>query len=129
MVGAYERKRGTAIIDTPQGILVVRQGRARFLLPGGGAKNGESRLEAAVRELREETGLVAYDVHFLFEYQKSKVFRIKADGIPQPKHEISQIEYYTRDSPLPLSYNTKSIIEKFWTMKTGKDLSAQERKG
>jgi 8-oxo-dGTP pyrophosphatase MutT (NUDIX family) len=94
----------------------VRQGRARFLLPGGGVKNGESRLEAAVRELREETGLIAYEVRFLFEYHQSKVFLMKTNGIPQPKHEISQIGYYTRDSTLPVSYNTKAIIEKFWTM-------------
>ena len=114
MPGAYERKRGTAIIDTPQGILVVRQGRARFLLPGGGVKTGESRLEAAVRELREETGLIAYEVRFLFEYQKSKVFLIKADGTPRPRHEIGQIGYYTRDSSIPLSWNTKQIIEKYW---------------
>jgi len=129
MVGAYERRRGTAIIDTPKGIFVVRQGRARYLLPGGGAKTGESRLEAAVRELREETGLIAYDVHFLFEYQKSKVFLIKADGIPRPKHEISQIGYYMPDSTIPLLYNTKSIIENYWTMKKGEDLRAEEGNG
>ncbi|MDD3052662.1 MAG: NUDIX domain-containing protein [Candidatus Cloacimonetes bacterium] len=119
MVGAYGRKRGTAIIDTPKGILVVRQGRAKFLLPGGGVKKGESRIEAAIRELREETGLIAYDVHFLFEYQQSKVFFVRTNGTPYPKHEISQIGHYTRDSTLPLSYDTKSIIEKYWTMKAG----------
>jgi 8-oxo-dGTP pyrophosphatase MutT (NUDIX family) len=119
MVGAYERRRGTAIIDTPKGILVVRQGRANYLLPGGGAKIGESRLEAAVRELREETGLIAYDVHFLFEFQKSKVFLMKADGIPRAKHEISQIGYYERDSSIPLSSNTKLIIEKYWSITKG----------
>jgi 8-oxo-dGTP diphosphatase len=129
MDGAYDRKRGTAIIDTPQGILVVRQGQARFLLPGGGVKNSESRLEAAVRELREETGLFAYEVHFLFEYHQSKVFLIKTNGIPHPKHEISQIGYYTHDSTLPLSYNTKSIIENYWTMKKGKNLRAEEENG
>lgn len=116
MTGAYERRRGTAIIDTPEGILVVRQGRASFLLPGGGAKSGESRIEAAIRELREETGLIAYDVHFLFEHQKSKVFLVTADGTPRPRHEISQIGYYTRDSTLPLSSNTKLIIERYWDL-------------
>lgn len=115
MPGAYERKRGTAIIDTHQGILVVRQVSARFLLPGGGVKSGESRLEAAVRELREETGLLAYEVRFLFEHQKSKVFLIKANGTPRPGHEISQIGYYTRDSSIPLSWNTKQIIERYWS--------------
>jgi 8-oxo-dGTP diphosphatase len=115
MVGAYERRRGTALIETRKGILVVRQGRAWYLLPGGGAKTAESRLEAAVRELREETGLVAYDVRFLFKYQKSKVFLVKADGTPRPNHEISHIGYYTRDSPIPLSSNTKRIIERYWS--------------
>lgn len=119
MVGAYERRRGTAIVDTQKGILVVRQGRANYLLPGGGAKSGEPRIEAAIRELREETGLIAFDVHFLFEYQKSKVFLIKADGIPRPKHEISQIGYYERDSPIPLSLNTKLIIEQYWSVIQG----------
>jgi 8-oxo-dGTP pyrophosphatase MutT (NUDIX family) len=116
MAGAYERRRGTALIDTPKGILVVRQGRARFLLPGGGARKGESRLEAAIRELREETGLIAYDVHFLFEHQRSKVFLVKANGTPHSRNEISQIGYYTRDALIPLSSNTKLIIEKYWNM-------------
>ena len=122
MVGAYERRRGTAIINTPKGILVVRQGHAKFLLPGGGAKSGESRLEAAVRELREGTGLIAYDVHFLFEHQKSKVFLIWANGTPQPRREISQIEFYKQGSTLPLSFNTKRIIEKYWSMIEGRSL-------
>ncbi|MGV8880687.1 MAG: NUDIX hydrolase [Rhodoglobus sp.] len=37
-------------------------GIARWLTPGGGVDAGESRHEAAVRELREETGLVIEDL-------------------------------------------------------------------
>lgn len=111
MPGAYDRRRGTAIVETPKGILVVRQGNAPFLLPGGGAKKGESRIEAAVRELREETGLIAYEVTYLFTFHQSKIFLMCADGIPAPRHEISQIGYYSPGAPLPLSYNTKRIIE------------------
>lgn len=111
MASAYDRRRGTAIVDTPEGILIVRQGTAKFLLPGGGVNGSESRIEAAIRELREETGLIAYEVKYLFTYHKSKVFTIKASGSAEPRHEISQIGYYTYGSALPVSYNTKQIIE------------------
>ena len=73
MVGhAYERRRGTAIIDTPNGIIVVKQGSAPFLLPGGGARKYESRFTATMRELKEEIGLTPYYFKFLFEFKKSK---------------------------------------------------------
>jgi len=117
LAGAYDRRRGTAIVDTSKGILVVRQGNAPFLLPGGGAKNNELMIEAAIRELREETGMAAYNIKYLFTFHKSKVFLIRANGVPKPLHEISQIGYYSPESPLPMSYNTKKIIERYWNQK------------
>jgi len=53
-----KRRRGTAIVDTSRGILVVSHGNRTFYLPGGGAEKGESQKNAAIRELKEETGLV-----------------------------------------------------------------------
>ncbi|MFA7562470.1 MAG: NUDIX hydrolase [Methanoculleus sp.] len=117
MAGAYDRRRGTAIVDTSKGILVVRQGNAPFLLPGGGAKYKESMIEAAIRELREETGMTAYNVKYLFTFHKSKIFLIRANGVPKPRHEISQINYYSPGSSLPISYYTKKIIERYWNQK------------
>jgi 8-oxo-dGTP pyrophosphatase MutT (NUDIX family) len=115
--GAYERRRGTAIVDLPEGILVTQQGHAKFLLPGGGARPGESRLQAAVRELKEETGLDAFATLFLFQYQRSKVFLVKTTGIPQHHHEISHIDYYTKGSTIPLSVSTQKIIDQYLNLK------------
>ncbi|MBU4069438.1 MAG: NUDIX domain-containing protein [Nanoarchaeota archaeon] len=130
------RRRGTAIVDTPKGILVASGRRKIFLLPGGGTerKTKESRRKSAMRELREETGLRAYDSKYLFTYNESKyypdgrkrkivnlhkVFLIKAKGHARPRHEVKHIAYY-RDNNINLSYNTEKIIEKYLEMKNKK---------
>ena len=113
---AYGRRRGTAIVDTRQGIIVVTHGN-QFLLPGGSPKRGELQIQAAIRELREETGLRAYDVRYLFTHMAAKVFLIQAEGIPEPRNEIHTIEYYQEGSPVHVSNNTRLIIEKYWEWK------------
>jgi 8-oxo-dGTP diphosphatase len=55
----WHRRRGTAIVETKKGILVVSGHGKVFMLPGGAANHKESRLQAAIRELQEETGLVS----------------------------------------------------------------------
>ena len=63
-----KRRRGTAIVETSKGILVTSGHKRVFILPGGEANKGETRMQGAIRELREETGLVAYDAKYLFNY-------------------------------------------------------------
>ena len=82
-----KRRRGTAIVESDQGILVMIEGQGKHLiLPGGQARLGETRLQAAVRELREETGLYASFVVPLFRYNSTgnahTVYYIKANGTP-----------------------------------------------
>lgn len=48
------RRRGTAIVETTEGILVTSGHKRVFILPGGEANKDESRMQAAIRELREE---------------------------------------------------------------------------
>jgi 8-oxo-dGTP diphosphatase len=120
-----KRRRGTAIVDTPDGILVVSRDDRTFYLPGGGAEKGESRRDAAIRELLEETGLVATDCHFLFEYpsftNNHKVFLMKTEGIPEPGNEIRYVDFFD-GSNLKVSNITWEIIE-LYQMK--KKISAQ----
>jgi 8-oxo-dGTP diphosphatase len=109
-----KRRRGTAIVDTPDGILVVSHDNRTFYLPGGGAEEGESRRDAAIRELQEETGLEAKDCVFLFEYPAQnndhKVFLIETTGCAEPTNEIKYVDYFD-GSNLKVSSITWEIIE------------------
>jgi len=127
----HRRRRGTAIVDTPKGILVTSGRHKVFLLPGGGAEKWESRRKAAIRELREETGLIAIDSQFLFKYvgrvhkdyrgghfqDHHKVFLIKAKGDAKARYEVKYIAYYKPGSDIKLSGITKEIIDKYLEFK------------
>jgi 8-oxo-dGTP diphosphatase len=109
-----KRRRGTAIVDTSHGILVVSRDNRTFYLPGGGAERGESRRDATIRELKEETGLNTIDCSFLFVYvsftNSHKVFLIESAGIAKPCNEIRYIDYFD-GSNLKVSNTTWEIIE------------------
>lgn len=123
------RRRGTAIVQTSKGLLIVSHDGKTFHFPGGAATDNESRKDAAIRELDEETGLKVEDCSYLFNingrihrdikgglYRDAhKVFLMKASGVAQPKNEIKYIAY--TDSNQNLSYTTKRIIEKFFNEK------------
>ncbi len=128
----YHRRRGTAIVDTPKGILVVSESGRGYLLPGGNARKGESRRKAAIRELEEETGLKATDVSYLFEIKGGihknrkghsfrtahKVFLVKTIGTAKPKGEIKNLTYVNDSDSLDLSRSTRRIIERYNEIKS-----------
>lgn len=122
------RRRGTAIVETPAGVLVIAGERGLFLLPGGGAQRGETRMRAAIRELKEETGLVANGCKFLFSYDDPddgrrvrnlhKVFLIDAEGEPRRKsHESRYIGYWKPSLGLNLSGTTRRLLERYFELK------------
>jgi 8-oxo-dGTP diphosphatase len=125
------RRRGTALVDTPKGILVVSKDGRNFLLPGGGARRNESRQDAAVRELREETGLEVVDIAYLFGFtgvthtgargglfrNAHKVFLMTATGVPEPRQEIKRVAYYNGSGP-KLAYSALMIIERYRSSST-----------
>lgn len=131
MSNIKKRRRGTAIVETEEGILVTAGRSKVFLLPGGGASKGESRIEATMRELREETGLKPYYAKYLFRHigkvHKSHgqgyfqdhhtVCLIKAHGTPIPRHEIKYVAYYKPSSEVHISGVTREIIKKYYSYK------------
>ena len=125
----YKRRKGVAIVDTPHGIVVVAGKSRKYSLPGGGANRHESRKAAAVRELREETGLKAVDTRYLFSYvgrkwhtrrgavrNHAKVFLVKTEGTPRPRHEIRYVAYWTPDNNVNISKGTLMIISRYLAM-------------
>jgi 8-oxo-dGTP diphosphatase len=131
MSGVRRRRRGTAIVETERGIVVVAERNGIFLLPGGGAEKHETRTDAAMRDLVEEIGLQPYSVKFLFHHvgrvHKSHghgyfrdhhtVCLVKARGIARPRHEIEYVEYYKPGSRIRISGVTQEIIDRYYAYK------------
>jgi 8-oxo-dGTP diphosphatase len=131
MSRARRRRRGTAIVETEEGILVTAGRGGIFILPGGGANKNESRTKAAMRELREETGLHPHHAKYLFRHvgkvRKSHghgyfqdhhtVCLVKATGTARPHHEVRHVAYYKPGSNVRISGVTREIIERYCAYK------------
>ena len=125
------RRKGVAIVESKEGILVVAGKRKVFAPPGGGAEKNESRKNATIRELREETGLKAKSVKYLFSYEgkrwkdsmgretmnHAKVFLIKSYGSLKPGNEIRHAKWYNPKSRLRISNSAKKVIEQYLNLK------------
>lgn len=124
------RYKGVAVVKANKGILVVADRSKKFILPGGGIEKRESRKKAAMRELREETGLRTKGTKYLFSYKghkwadnkgcstinHAKVFLIKTYGRARPRSEIKYINYWKLGSRLNISRRTMWIINKYLEM-------------
>lgn len=133
MSGVRYRRRGTAIVETERGILLTGRPGRPFILPGGGAKRGESRFMAALRELTEETGLLPYAAEIIFKHKGKirptmsgrhkfqdhhTVCLVKASGTPRPGGgDAKRISYYYQGCNVWISTTTKEIIERYYEWK------------
>ncbi len=128
--------RGTAIVETNKGIMLGESKSGLILLPGGRAKRGESRFAAAIRELREETGLKATCAISLFEYEdardRHKVLWIAAYGKPYPKDDVIKLHYCQQSEiskfEAKLTNATNNILKLFWGYKENHESLFKELK-
>jgi 8-oxo-dGTP diphosphatase len=134
------RRRGTALVETRKGILVVSKDGRTFLTPGGGARPRESRQDAAIRELKEETGMKVVEIAYLFDFtgvthrgargglfkNAHKVYLATATGVPRPSREIKSVAYYDGFKPR-ISYSARRIIARYRALDRSKLEYAQEK--
>jgi ADP-ribose pyrophosphatase YjhB (NUDIX family) len=112
------RRRATAIVEYPDGILVTVMRYMACGLPGGSIQPGEAEEVVVVRELREETCLIAEQAILLFHYETAvsdhAVFWVLARGTPEPCGKVDQLAYYRPGSTLNLSPEAQAIIERYY---------------
>lgn len=130
MTHIKKRGRGTAIVEDGKGILVTSGRGKLFILPGGKVHRNETRTVAAMRKLKEETGLEPYFAqllfrhvggvhksyhgsHLRFPYGRSNQSLGEAEAWKEVKH----IAYYTPGCDLRISRTTKEIIERYYDYK------------
>lgn len=113
--------RATVICEQDRHILLVRKPSSRWNLPGGKVEPGETRADAAVRELQEETGLDADEVLYLMELHcggtRHHVYEASVLNINQvrPQNEIVDCIWFPLDSVqnLDTSEATLRIVRAF----------------
>ncbi len=115
-----KRQRATIIVELDGSILLVENRGGLVLLPGGGVHADESRLQAAARELAEETRLVAQSLLFLFEHESATnrhaVFWAAASGTALAGDDATALHrFVTGDAALNgrMSLASQQIIERF----------------
>lgn len=93
--------RATVICYRDEKVLLVRKPKAKWVLPGGKIEPDEAPIEAAARELSEETGMTSEALAFIgihkFEGRSHHVFQFSVPGsiIAQPQNEIADCQWFS----------------------------------
>jgi 8-oxo-dGTP diphosphatase len=112
------KERATIVCRQHDKILLVTRGRSRWSLPGGTIRRSESPIEAARRELIEETTLAVDGFTFLFEFggltKRHHVFLVDLppDLTPAASNEISRCRWIRPEqvSNVITSVPTREIV-------------------
>ncbi len=118
------------VVDSEGRLLLVRRNREPGLngwaLPGGFVETGESPVEAAIRELFEETGLDTLDptlidiIHQESEFYGTSLLIIgyhfaRFEGDPRPGDDAGEVRFFDRDDIPPLAFEShRLLVDKFF---------------
>ena len=113
----------------------VEPARGQWCLPGGFVELGESMEQAALRELQEETGLVADSGAFVgCFYQNSLyyggviIFGYRIDAVrgePTAGDDMQELQYYSFDRLPPIAFEShRRLIELFKQQLSGSSYPA-----
>lgn len=85
--------RATVIYRKDGDVLFVRKRNSKWNLPGGRVERDETPIQAARREMAEETGLDFDELRYITAYREEKVIHYlfearNADDKPRPRNEI-----------------------------------------
>lgn len=114
-LGAY-----TAIIKDRKILLVHRSyGQKTWTMPGGTIESGESPMQTAVREMKEETGLEVEIKDLIGIYYRKDIDDLiifflgeKVRGDEKAGNEIDQLGYYPCDQlPKPMSFTAVQRVK------------------
>ena len=114
-----KRRRATVVAEQDGKVLLIRERGARqFSLPGGGIEGRESAMEAALRELREETRLTPLRAERLFNHegqtQSHRVVRVKVRGrVDLQRKEASEYKWWDGREPAPpMLPSARAIVDR-----------------
>jgi 8-oxo-dGTP pyrophosphatase MutT (NUDIX family) len=102
-------RRARVIVANDKGeVLLVKSwfGRQKWTLPGGGVNRGEDPIEAAKRELLEETGIKNVELKFLGEKQIGEVTKYKG--------HIYKVQVKSDHPIIPSKHRHLEIIDTKW---------------
>jgi 8-oxo-dGTP diphosphatase len=115
------KQRATVMVERDGHVLLVARAGGRWAFPGGRAKSGEALADAASRELREETGLEAISVRYVFQFKGLRtrhfvfVATVRAGTEPLPSNEIERCRWLRPEDfrRIEASIPTKGIADIF----------------
>ena len=116
MTGTLRDRATLVLIRDGKALLARDAGQNHYNMPGGGIEDGESPEKAAVRELREETGMTATSTEWLFVWDSTAarhhVFRVEVEVEPIKGGEVDELLWWDGTGALATAPHVKVILER-----------------